>query len=214
LGNHTYAHEPASRQAEERFAESLTRCDALLQRVGAFASGGPKWFRFPHLDRGRDPAHRRQLVLHCERLGYRIAPATIDLFDYAYDGPLAAAISRRSERDAARVERRFLRTCLEKIEAATTAFTEQTPALSHVAYAHFGAIAERNLSAILDLLRSRKLELCSLGAALDHPVYRDFAADLTRNGLIVPAAPRDLRARIRRRLALAAERFIFFDRSR
>jgi peptidoglycan/xylan/chitin deacetylase (PgdA/CDA1 family) len=228
LGNHTHVHEPASRQSAERFAESLARCDELLQRVGAFAGGGPKWFRFPHLDRGRDPAHRRQLALECEQLGYRIAPATIDLFDYPYEAPLVLATSRRNERDVARVEQRFLRTCLHQIEAAAATFggiapalrggamsiTAEARAVRHVAFAHFGPIAERNLDAVLDLLRAHAFELCSLSAALDHPVYRSFEGDFARNGLVIPAARRDLRSRIRRGLAIATWRLGSFDRGR
>lgn len=214
LGNHTHAHEPASGQSFERFEESLARCDELLRRAGAFADDRPKWFRFPHLDRGLDPAQRARLVRACGTLGYRVAPATIDLFDYPYEAPLAAAVARRSARTAARVEQRFLGTCRDKIAVAAATFAAQTPALAHVAYAHFGPIAERSLGAILALLRARNLELCSLSAALDHPVYRGFAADLTRNGLIAAAAPTDLRSRIRRRLADAADRLAAFDRRR
>lgn len=214
LGNHTHAHEPASRVPDDRFAESLARCDELLQRLGAFAGGRTKWFRFPHLDRGRDPAHRARLVVECEKLGYRVAPATIDFFDYPYEAPLAAAMSRRNQGDVGHVEKRFLRTCVKKIDAAVAAFTDQSPALPHVGYAHFGPIAERNLDAMLDLLRSRQFELCSLSSALAHPVYVDFAADLTRTGLVIPRTPRDLRSGLRRRLMIAAERLAWFDRRR
>jgi peptidoglycan/xylan/chitin deacetylase (PgdA/CDA1 family) len=214
LGNHTYAHVPASGQTQDVFAEAIARCDELLRRVGAIAADRPKWFRFPHLDRGRDPAHRGQLALQCEKLGYRIAPATIDLFDYAYEAPLAAAISERDERAAARVEQRFLRTCLWKLDEAAAAFRAQAPSLPHIGYAHFGPVAERSLDAILDLVRARELELCSLSAAVDHPVYEDFAADLTRDGLVLPTARRDLSTRIRRRLALATALLTSFDRDR
>jgi hypothetical protein len=214
LGNHTHEHVPASRQPLERFAESLAHCDQLLQRVGAFAAGRPKWFRFPHLDRGRDPAQRGQLARECEKLGYRIAPATIDFFDHPYEAPLAAALSRGNVRDAARVQQRFLRTCRHQIEMAAAAFSEQTPALSHIGFVHFGPIVDRNLEAILELLPTHEFEPCSLSMALDHPVYRMFASDLTRSGLVVPATARDLPSRIRRRLAITAARLHSLARSR
>jgi peptidoglycan/xylan/chitin deacetylase (PgdA/CDA1 family) len=214
LGNHTHEHVPASRQPLARFAESLARCDELLQRVGAFAAGRPKWFRFPHLDRGGNQAQRAQLARECEKLGYRIAPATIDFFDHPYEAPLAAALSRGNERDAARVQQRFLNTCRHQLETIAAAFGEQTPALSHIGFVHFGPIVDRNLDAILGLLRSHEYEPCSLSAALDHPVYRSFASDLTRGGLVVPASRRDLQSRIRRRLTIAAARLRSLGRSR
>jgi peptidoglycan/xylan/chitin deacetylase (PgdA/CDA1 family) len=208
LGNHTYEHAPASRQSRQRFAESLARCDELLQRVGAFDGDRLKWFRFPYLDRGRGPAQRRQLELECGKLAYRVAPATIDFLDHPFETPLADAISRDDERGVRRVERRFLRTCLDTIELASAAFAEQMPALAHVGYAHFGPMAERNLPAVLDLLRSRGFAACSLSSALDHPVYRGFAADLACNGLVLPTASRDPRGRLKRGLAGARRRLL------
>ena len=97
---------------------------------------------------------------------------------------------------------------------AAAAISTHAPALAHVGYAHFGPIAERSLDAILGLLQARGFALCSLSAALDHAVYRSFATDLTRNGLIVSEAPRDLCSRIRRRLELLVDRIPSFDRRR
>ena len=56
LGNHTHDHKRASDLSVAQFVESLTRCDELLNEVGAFEGDRPRWFRFPCLDRGRGSA--------------------------------------------------------------------------------------------------------------------------------------------------------------
>jgi hypothetical protein len=205
LGNHTHAHAPASRESDRDFEQSLDRCDTLLRRVGAFSVNRPKWFRFPHLDRGRDPVQRARLVSACERLGYRIAPATLDLFDHAYEAPLAAALERGRPTVTVRVERRFMRTCRASITPALSAATDRNP-IPQVAFAHFGLVMERNLEAVLDLLQAHEFDLCSLSTALDHPLYHGFGADLTCNGLVISAVPQDLRHRIVRRLERTVDR--------
>jgi hypothetical protein len=214
LANHTHCHRYASRLTDADFAADLRRCDQLLQRVGAFDGGRTKWFRFPHLDRGRDAAQRRRLDTVCRDLGYRNAPASVELLDYLYEAPLAAALDRGDEHDALRVEDRFLRVCLDTLEQKAVWAEAQQPPLPLIGYAHFGGVAARNLAGMLHLLLSLGFELCPLTTAADHPVHRVFNADFERNGLVLPAGRLGLRPRLTKRIAPLTERLDLFEQRR
>lgn len=214
VANHSHSHRYASRLTDLEFAEDLRRCDALLQRVGAFDAGRLKWFRFPHLDRGRDPAQRRRFDAVLTDLGYRVAPASLELLDYLFEVPLAAALDRGDEHDAIRVDDRFLRVCQGTLNDKAAWAEAQSPRLPLIGYAHFGGVAARNLAGMLHLLQAQGFELCSLVTAMDHPVHRAFDADFDKNGLVLPAEPSALRERLTHRIAPLTERLNLFEQRR
>jgi hypothetical protein len=214
VANHSHWHRYASTLTELEFAQDLTRCDELLQRAGAFDAGRTKWFRFPHLDRGRDAAQRRRFHAVCHDLGYRIAPASLELLDYLFEVPLAAALDRGDEQDATRVDDRFLRVCLDTLTDKAAWAEAQSPRLPLIGYAHFGGVAARNLAGMLHLVNAQGFELCPLVTAMDHPVHRAFDADFEKNGLVLPDGPTALRERLAQRLAPLTERLNLFEQRR
>lgn len=214
LANHTHFHRYASKLTDREFARDLAQCDALLRRVGAFESGRTKWFRFPHLDRGRDAAQRRRLDAICSDLGYRMAPASLELLDYLYEAPLVAALDRGDDLGVVRVEQRFMSVCLDTLRDKAAWAAAQTPALPLIGYAHFGQVAVRNLAGMLHLLRAQGFELCPLSTAADHPMHRAFNADFERNGLVLPDEPPSRRARAIQRIAPLTEQLNLFEQRR
>jgi peptidoglycan/xylan/chitin deacetylase (PgdA/CDA1 family) len=214
LANHTHWHRYASQLTEREFADDVARCDELLTRAGAFEGGRTKWFRFPHLDRGRDARQRQRRAALCEQLGYRQAPASIELLDYLFEAQLVAALRRGDAYDAVRVEQRFLNVCLTTLREKAAWAEAQTPALPLIGYAHFGQVAERNLAGMLHLLRAYAFELCPLEEAAAHPVHAAFNDDFARSGLVLPNERGSLRQRLTQRIAALTERLDWFDQRR
>ena len=50
-----------------------------------------RYFRHPFLDTGRDIETRRQAEMFLAQRGYRIAPVTMDAWDWMFAGPYAYA---------------------------------------------------------------------------------------------------------------------------
>lgn len=200
LGNHTFCHANADQVEAEEFLRDIERCDAVLDSVGAFAQGRPRLFRYPYLRRPTDPARRRWLEDRVEGLGYRIVPAGLDTFDYQFEVPLGRIVARQDAARIARVEQRFL-------SAATRALVSDARALEaherrsvrHVAFAHFGIVADRCLERLVDRLRDAGVTFVPIAEALEDPIYLRYRVEVAANGRLAGAlVPRSLCGRVRR----------------
>ena len=214
LGNHTDDHAPASRTPVTRFRESVEACDALLERLGSFRAGRRRWFRFPYLDRGADATSRRELADCYRQVGYALAPATVDLFDYLYESSLSAALLSGDEAATARVCRRYVRAAHGSVRRASA----RLESLGHrhvplIAYLHAGEVSACALGDVLLGLRRAGVEWCSLDEAVEHPIYRTFETDFQRTGIVFPVHP-SLARRAVSRLARLSERLSLFGQAR
>jgi hypothetical protein len=167
-----------------------------LREVGAFESGRPRWFRFPYLDRGPSADVRALLQREIEALGYRIAPVSVDWFDYLYDEVLSAPLSAPLGATDARYRRVVLENTRYVSSLAKLRFRRP---VRHIAACHFGPATARNLSGILRELEQRGMRPGSLARSLGDTVYDAYREDFSLNG--APAAawcPRPARAVLRR----------------
>lgn len=172
LGNHSYDHEPTSEIGGARMVESIRRCDALLEDLGAFADGRGKWFRFPLLDYGTEARDREPVYAVLAELGYRIAHASIDLFDHAYESALGRATQRGVPLLAALVRRRFTAAAAFSAWRASKLMAQHFgPDVPLVAYAHTGRVSREGLADVLRMMESRGAQWCSLEEAQAHEAY-------------------------------------------
>ncbi|MEZ5964001.1 MAG: polysaccharide deacetylase family protein [Planctomycetota bacterium] len=201
LGNHTYSHRRASESTVDEFVADVHRCDELLQAVGAFADDRPRLFRFPSLDRGATVRERAAMADGVRSLGYTIAHATVDLFDYLFEEPIAAA---ERAGDLARLDTALQR--YAEVALASCAYEARHVhrqlgrTVPLIAFFHCGPTSTIGLDRVLGQLRG--VRWCSQVEALADPLYREFDASPQFNGRVSRAMlPRDLRERVFGRLA-------------
>jgi len=207
LGNHTFEHPRAGRVDVATFIDSVRRCDELLERIGAFQPGKPRWFRFPYLSRGRDRTARDEIHAACEGLGYRIAHASADFHDDRFEQPLERAKRAGDGAAVATVGNRYEQVALGSLRhAANRMLRTQGRIAPLVPYGHFGPITRDRLDGILASLRAARTELCTLDEAMTDPVYRSFDADRSRDGLVTSTLPRSPLTRAVARMARLSER--------
>ena len=202
LGNHTFRHRKASDSSPSEFVADVERCDAFLQQLGAFADGRPKLFRFPFLDRG-SRAHRETIDTAIRDLGYGIAHASIDWFDYRFDSLWHEVLAAGEVDDAAAIEDRHvmagLRTTLYEVRRGR-AIVDHEPA--HIAYAHCNETTARCLPQLLIALRESGVKFVSAEDALRDDIFTSFDRKPLPTGRVLQAmATRDWRERLHRKLA-------------
>ena len=185
LGNHTNEHRRCSAEPAARFLDDVRRCDDLLDRVGAFGNGRPRYFRFPFLDRGRFE-ERELLREELAAMGYTVVHGSIDWFDYHYDARLAAAA--REGAPPGEIEQRYV----EVAVGATTYELDRSRRglrrdAAHIAYCHFGEATARGLPRILAALGSAGLQFVSVADAMGDPMFTAFDQACDRNGRVPPA---------------------------
>lgn len=190
LANHTWTHEAASVAGGDALLRSVERCDRLLDRLGAFADGSPRWFRFPYLDRGASAAERAAIEKGLADLGYRLAHATYDTFDHRFETPIGEARARGNEAHLERAKKRYIRGALASLWAVRRAAARHgLKNLPHIGYGHFGAVGDTCLADLLRSLRRFGVTFVSLESAAQAPAYEAFEADHARSGLVLADQP-------------------------
>jgi peptidoglycan/xylan/chitin deacetylase (PgdA/CDA1 family) len=215
LGNHTFRHEAASRVSTAEFLDSVRRCDQLLQGIGAF-DRGQRWFRFPYLDRGANSGERRTIQDGCSELGYRVAHASVDLFDHSYDRLYMDALSNRRIDDANKICQRYRSAANAATLRVIRKCTDSDGRISAlIPYAHFGAISSAALADICSDLIGKKIRLCTLEEAMADPIYADFDASFDRTGLVSDSiGKKPHHERVLRRLVTLSQNAGMFSQSR
>jgi peptidoglycan-N-acetylglucosamine deacetylase len=84
LGNHTYSHTSLNRAGLRAWEDDIVQGEPLLQLLLTQHNMKLRYFRHPYLDTGRDLQTRRQAEAFLVERGYRIAPVTLDAWDWMY----------------------------------------------------------------------------------------------------------------------------------
>jgi len=86
LGNHTYSHASLNRVGLKAWEEEIVRGETVTRMLLVQHKMQLRYFRHPYLDVGRDLETRRQAEAFLVDRDYRIAPITMDAWDWAYAG--------------------------------------------------------------------------------------------------------------------------------
>jgi len=84
LGNHTYAHTSLNRAGLKDFEDSVIQGESVTRLLLAQHKMALRYFRHPYLDTGRDLQTRREAEAFLVARGYRIAPVTLDAWDWMF----------------------------------------------------------------------------------------------------------------------------------
>ncbi|MEM1025007.1 MAG: polysaccharide deacetylase family protein [Myxococcota bacterium] len=210
LGNHSWDHVPATRAGADAFLDSAGKCDRRLEELGAFEHH-PKWFRFPHLDRGSDADARSRIQSGLEELGYELAPASVEVHDHLFDPRFEGA---RDADEAQAVLNRYLSVARRSLDAEIQARKRNQVSAPSIAYVHFGPVSQAAFPRLLGLLRDLGFVEASLGEALGDPFYRAMLRDFEWNGLVKAQARAGLARRVLRRANKLGLRAGLFDQGR
>jgi len=84
LGNHTFGHTSLNKAGLKDFEESVVRGETVTRLLLAQHKMKLRYFRHPYLDVGRDVETRRDAEAFLVARGYRLAPVTLDAWDWAF----------------------------------------------------------------------------------------------------------------------------------
>ncbi|HTF42267.1 MAG TPA: polysaccharide deacetylase family protein [Terriglobales bacterium] len=187
LGNHTFSHASLNRIALKDWEEEVVRGETVTRMLLAQHNMKLRYFRHPYLDVGRDLETRRQAEAFLAGRGYRIAPITMDAWDWMYAGVYEDA---RKRGDSA-LQQQLVSSYLsytgqvfdyyEKFSRDLLGYEPPQIILLHGNWLEADHIAE-----LLDLLRKRGYRFITLQAALSDAAYSmpdEFVAEEGTNWL-------------------------------
>ncbi|HEX6802450.1 MAG TPA: polysaccharide deacetylase family protein [Terriglobales bacterium] len=172
LGNHTFAHTSLNRVTLKEWEEEVIRGETVTRLLLAQHKMKMRYLRHPYLDTGRDLETRRQAEAFLTERGYRIAPVTMDAWDWMY----ARVYEDARRRGDANLQKRLLDSYLayttqvfdyyEKFSRNLMGYEPRQILLLHGNWLEADHIGE-----VLELLRKRGYQFVTLEEALSDPAY-------------------------------------------
>lgn len=171
LGNHSWSHKNLNQVSVWEFEHEIVRNEEALQRFGQGRDW--RWFRYPFLAEGNDPAKRDSVRAVLARRGYRIAAVTMDFSDWQWSDAYARCRAGGDQQALEALERAYLDAVREGATRARS--------LSHALYGrdvpyvlltHISPFNARMMPRVLELYREEGFQFTTLAAAQRDPVYR------------------------------------------
>jgi len=181
LGNHTFTHPDLRTLSLAAYYQDIAANEALLDELALGGERTPT-FRYPFLLEGMSREDTVAIREHLARRGYRVAPVTVDFYDWAFNGPFARC-TEIGDADAPEALRTtFIAHAIEMLRwsdaAARQLYGRRIP---HVLLMHVGAFDAEMIEPLLAAMEAEDVQWVSLDAALADPVYGETYVKDGRN---------------------------------
>ncbi len=172
LGNHTFSHASLNRVGLKEWEEEVVRGETVTRLLLTQHNMKLRYFRHPYLDVGRDLQTRREAEAFLVDRGYRIAPITMDAWDWMYAGVYEDA---RKRGDVA-LEQQLVGSYLSYTSAVFDYYEKFSKDLlgyepPQILLLHGNWLEADHIGELLDLLRKRGYRFVTLQDALGDPAY-------------------------------------------
>ena len=172
LGNHTFSHMSLNQRELKDWEDDVIQGESVTRILLTPRKMRLRYFRHPYLDTGRDLETRRQAEEFLTQRGYRIAPITLDGWDWAFAGIYEDAKKRNDQDMQQKIVKDYL-----AYHDAVFAYSEQQSAKlfgyepHQILLLHASNLEADHIGELLDLLRKHGYRFISLQDALGDPVY-------------------------------------------
>ena len=172
LGNHTYAHSSLNQVGLKAWEEDVIRGETVTSILMTQHKMKLRYFRHPYLDTGRDLQTRREAEAFLTQRGYRIAPITLDGWDWMFAG-LYEDAKKRNDTD---LQQKIVKEYLSYHDAVFG--YEEQESMKIVGYEsrqilllHASNLEADHIGELLDVLRKRGYRFITLEDALGDQAY-------------------------------------------
>ena len=172
LGNHTFSHASLNQVGLKAWEDEVIQGESVTRILLAPRKMKLRYFRHPYLDTGRDLLTRRQAEAFLIERGYRIAPITLDGWDWMFAGLYEDAKKRNDTELQQRIVKEYL-----AYHDAVFAYDEKL-SLKVVGYEpkqilllHASNLEADHIGELLDVLRKRGYRFITLEDALGDAAY-------------------------------------------
>lgn len=172
LGNHTFSHASLNNVPLSAWEDDVIQGEDVLRMLLGQHNMKLRYFRHPYLDTGRDLQTRRQAEAFLVSRGYRIAPVTLDAWDWMYGGVYEDA-KKRGDTD---LQQQLVKSYLEYSDAVFD-YSEKL-AVRIIGYEpkqilllHGNWLEADHIGELLDVMRKRGYRFITLADALSDSAY-------------------------------------------
>ena len=173
LGNHTYSHPSLNKVGRAAFEEEVVRGETITRFLMAPRGQTLRWFRHPFLEAGATAEDKAGFEQFLSARGYRIAPVTVDAWDWYYTYRYAVAKRRGDAALMERVATAYLAQCSAELDYAETFATRLFGRdIRHVFLMHENELSADHFDRVAELMKARGYRFVTLEEALADDAYR------------------------------------------
>jgi peptidoglycan/xylan/chitin deacetylase (PgdA/CDA1 family) len=172
LGNHTYGHTSLNRAGLKDFEDSVIQGESVTRLLLSQHNMKLRYFRHPYLDTGRDLQTRRDAEAFLVARGYRIAPVTLDAWDWMFAGVYDDAKKRGDTALQQEVVSSYLSyttTVFSYYEKLSNDLIGYEP--KQILLLHANQLEAEHIGELLELIRKRGYRFVTLENALGDQAY-------------------------------------------
>ena len=172
LGNHTFGHTSLNLSGLQEFEDSVIQGETVTRLLLAQHNKKLRYFRHPYLDTGRDLQTRREAEAFLVARGYRIAPVTLDAWDWNFAGVYADAKKRGDAALQQEVVGSYLSYHAEMFayeEKLSKDLIGYEP--KQILLLHANQLEADHIGELLDMMRKRGYRFITLEDALSDSAY-------------------------------------------
>jgi len=172
LGNHTFSHASLNQVGLKAWEDDVIQGESVIRMLLGQRKMKLRYFRHPYLDTGRDLLTRREAEAFLVERGYRIAPITLDAWDWMFAGLYEDAKNRNDAALQQQIVKEYLAyhdkmfAYSEQLSVKTVGYEPRQILLLHASNLEADHIAE-----LLDVLRKRGYRFITLEDALGDQAY-------------------------------------------
>jgi peptidoglycan-N-acetylglucosamine deacetylase len=172
IGNHTYSHSSLNQVGLKSWEDDVIQGENVTRLLLAEHHMKLRYFRHPFLDTGRDLETRRQAEAFLVERGYRIAPVTLDAWDWMY----APVYDDAQKRGDTKLQEELVHSYLSYSDSVF-AYSEQLAKqiMGHepkqILLLHGNQLEAEHIGELLDIMRKRGYRFISLEDALSDQAY-------------------------------------------
>jgi peptidoglycan/xylan/chitin deacetylase (PgdA/CDA1 family) len=172
LGNHTFSHSSLNQVGLQAWEDDVVQGESVTRMLLATHNMKLRYFRHPYLDTGRDLQTRREAEAFLVARGYRIAPVTLDAWDWMY----APVYDDAKKRGDTALQQELVRSYLDYSDAVfayTERLSKQTIGYEpkQILLLHGNQLEADHMGELLDLMRKRGYRFITLADALSDQAY-------------------------------------------
>lgn len=173
LGNHTFAHHDLHSTPLPQFEQEVVQGERVTKRLLAAKGMRLEFFRHPFLHTGRSLEVKKSFEAFLQKNGYRVAPVTVDNYDYLF----AAAYDRASARGDLPEQQRIADTYIAYMDSVIAYYEHQAVKIvgremAQTLLLHANALNAALLDRLVEKIRGRGYRFVSLADALEDPAYQ------------------------------------------
>jgi peptidoglycan/xylan/chitin deacetylase (PgdA/CDA1 family) len=172
LGNHTYSHFSLNRVGLKAWEDDVIQGENITTLLLAEHKMKLRYFRHPFLDTGRDLLTRREAEAFLTNRGYRIAPVTLDAWDWMYAGVYEDAKKRGDTALQDELTKSYL-SYSDTMFAYSEQLAKQTIGYEpkQIILLHANQLEADHIGDLLDVMRKRGYHFITLEDALGDQAY-------------------------------------------